>query len=343
MKNSATIESLKGMRFGAMATELERQLQDPATYAHMGFEERVALLVDAEWNSRQNNKLIRCIREARFAEPGAAVEDIEYYEDRHLDKAQLLRFTTCDFISKGHHIIFKGASGNGKTYLACAMGNAACRKLLSVRYIRLPELLEELSLAQAAGELKKAIKSYQKYDLLILDEWLIRCLTPQESYNLLEVIEARCNKGSMIFCTQYEPGDWYERLHPNSEERSAIAEAILDRIIHNAYDKTLRNVPTNTWELFYSKFCTENNLYSVKTTFAQFILPIILQSSHTFSTQITEFAFTTVHKILADDNMCYYEWDKLSKLLPNVAWYNSWDKCKRLRKAAKMRNYNIAF
>ena len=175
MKNSATIESLKGMRFGAMATELERQLQDPATYAHMGFEERVALLVDAEWNSRQNNKLIRCIREARFAEPG-------------------------------------------------------------VRYIRLPELLEELSLAQAAGELKKAIKSYQKYDLLILDEWLIRCLTPQESYNLLEVIEARCNKGSMIFCTQYEPGDWYERLHPNSEERSAIAEAILDRIIHNAYE-----------------------------------------------------------------------------------------------------------
>ena len=72
--------------------------------------------------------------------------------------------------------------------------------------------------------------------VLILDEWLIRCLTPQESYNLLEVIEARCNKGSMIFCTQYEPGDWYERLHPNSEERSAIAEAILDRIIHNAYE-----------------------------------------------------------------------------------------------------------
>ena len=173
---------------------------------------------------------------ARFAEPGAAVEDIEYYEDRRLDKAQLLRFASCDFIAKNHHIIFKGASGNGKTYLACAIGNAACRKLLSVRYARLPELLEELALAQAAGELKKAIKSYQKYDLLILDEWLIRCLTPQESYNLLEVIEARCSKGAMIFCTQYEPDDWYERLHPNSEERSAIAEAILDRIVHNAYE-----------------------------------------------------------------------------------------------------------
>ena len=87
MKNSATIESLKSMRFGAMAAELERQMQDPATYAHMGFEERLGLLVDAEWNSRQSNKLIRCIRDARFAEPGAAVEDIEYYEDRHLDRA----------------------------------------------------------------------------------------------------------------------------------------------------------------------------------------------------------------------------------------------------------------
>ena len=121
MKNSATIESLKAMRFSAMAAELERQIQNPSIYAHMGFEERVALLVDAEWNSRQNNKLIRCVRDARFAEPSAAVEDIEYYEDRHLDKAQLLRFATCDFIAKGHHIIFKGASGNGKTYIACAM------------------------------------------------------------------------------------------------------------------------------------------------------------------------------------------------------------------------------
>lgn len=236
MRNNSTIESLKAMRFSAMAAELERQMQDPSAYSNMGFEERLSLLVDAEWNCRQNNKLIRCIREARFAESNAVVEDIEYHEDRHLDKAQLLRFATCDFISKGHHIIFKGASGNGKTYLACALGNAACRKLMSVRYIRLPELLEELALAQAAGELKKTIKSYQKYDLLILDEWLIRCLTPQESYNLLEVIEARCSKGAMIFCTQYEPGDWYERLHPNSEERSTIAEAILDRIIHNSYE-----------------------------------------------------------------------------------------------------------
>lgn len=236
MRNNSTIESLKAMRFSAMAAELERQMRDPSAYSQMGFEERLSLLVDAEWNCRQNNKLLRCIREARFATPGAVIEDVEYHEDRHLDKAQILRFASCTFIEENHHIIFKGASGSGKTFLACALGNAACRRLKSVRYIRLPELLEELALAQAAGELKKTIKTYQKYDLLILDEWLIRCLTPQESYSLLEVIEARCNKGAMIFCTQYEPGDWYERLHPNSDERSAIAEAILDRILHNSYE-----------------------------------------------------------------------------------------------------------
>lgn len=236
MRNNSTIESLKAMRFSAMAAELERQMGDPSAYSQMGFEERLSLLVDAEWNCRQNNKLLRCIREARFATPGAVIEDVEYHEDRHLDKAQILRFASCTFIEENHHIIFKGASGSGKTFLACALGNAACRRLKSVRYIRLPELLEELALAQAAGELKKTIKTYQKYDLLILDEWLIRCLTPQESYSLLEGIEARCNKGAMIFCTQYEPGDWYERLHPNSDERSAIAEAILDRILHNSYE-----------------------------------------------------------------------------------------------------------
>ena len=236
MRNNSTIESLKAMRFSAMAAELERQMGDPSAYSQMGFEERLSLLVDAEWNCRQNNKLLRCIREARFATPGAVIEDVEYHEDRHLDKAQILRFASCTFIEENHHIIFKGASGSGKTFLACALGNAACRRLKSVRYIRLPELLEELALAQAAGELKKTIKTYQKYDLLILDEWLIRCLTPQEAYSLLEVIEARCNKGAMIFCTQYEPGDWYERLHPNSDERSAIAEAILDRILHNSYE-----------------------------------------------------------------------------------------------------------
>lgn len=235
MANQPTIDLLKAMRMSAMAQEFQRQLAESA-YGQLGFEERFSLLVDAEWNRRQQNKLIRNIRNARFATPNAAVEEIEYHEDRHLDKAQVLRFATCNYIGEGHHIILKGASGSGKTYLACALGNAACRKFLTVRYIRLPELLEDLALARASNGFKTAIRSYQKVDLLILDEWLIRCLTPQESYDLLEIVESRCSGGSMIFCTQYDTGEWYERINPNSDDRSPISEAIMDRIVHNAYD-----------------------------------------------------------------------------------------------------------
>ena len=219
-----------------MASELERQLEDPQTYSTLGFEERIGLIVDAEWNRRQANKLTRYIRNAHFSAPHATIEGIEYHEDRKLDKAQILRFATCKYIDDRHHIILKGASGNGKTYLACALGNAACRKFKSVRYIRMPELLDELSVAKGCGTFKKTIKSYQKVDLLILDEWLIRTLAAQEAYDLLEIVEARCEKGAIIFCTQYEPDDWYERINPDPNNDSPISDAIMDRIIHNSYD-----------------------------------------------------------------------------------------------------------
>ena len=235
MLNQATMDMLTAMKMTAMAAEFANQLKDP-TFNELGFEERLGLLVNAEWNRRQSNKLNRFIRNAHFAVPSATVEGIEYHEDRRLDKSQILRFATCKYIEDGHHIILKGASGSGKTFLACALGNAACRKYKSVRYIRLPELLEELSLAQASGELKKLIKSYRKYDLLILDEWLIRCLTPQESYNLLEIVEMRSGQGATVFCTQYNTEEWYERINPNSDDRSPISEAIMDRIVHNAYE-----------------------------------------------------------------------------------------------------------
>ena len=236
MKSLSTIDTLKQMRFGAMAREYERQMNDAAAYGQLGFEERFSMLVDAEWAQRQSNKLSRIIHEAHFAVPGAMIEDIEYYADRKLDKVQILRFAACKYIDEGHHIILKGASGSGKTFLACALGNAACRKFKKVRYVRLPELLEELALAHAAGELKKTLKAYRKADLLILDEWLIRCLTPEESYDLLELVEARCSHGAMIFCTQYDTNEWYARISPKSADGSTISEAIMDRIIHNAYD-----------------------------------------------------------------------------------------------------------
>lgn len=146
MNNPSTVEQLREMRFSAMATEFEAQIQDPTTYAQVSFEDRFGLLVNAEWNRRQTNKLVRRIRDAHLDIPSASMEGIEYYEDRKLDKAQMVRFSTCNYIEEEHHIILKGATGNGKTYIACALGNAACRKFKSVRYVRMPELLDELTI-----------------------------------------------------------------------------------------------------------------------------------------------------------------------------------------------------
>ena len=235
MIRQSTVDLLKEMRFGGMAAELERQLADSESFRELSFEDRLALLVDAEWNRRQKNKYQRCLHNARLSIPNATVEGIEYYEDRKLSRKDFTLLSTCKYIEDEHHIILKGASGNGKTYLACALGEAACRKHLAVRYIRMPELLDELCYAKATNELKKAIKAYQKVDLLILDEWLIRCLTPDESYNLFEIIEARTKHGSTIFCTQFETEGWYKRVNPDPENDSPISEAIMDRIVHNAY------------------------------------------------------------------------------------------------------------
>ena len=236
MLNNSTLERLRAMKLNAFAAELERQLSDTESYSQLGFEERLGLLVDCEWNRRQNNRLNRYIKNAHLSVPDATIEGIEYHEDRHLDKAQMLRFASCRFIDECHHIILKGASGNGKTYIACAIGNAACRKFKTVRYVRMPELLDELNIARLNGTFKKTIRSYQKVDLLILDEWLIRRLTPQEAYDLLEITEARCSHGAVIFCTQYETEGWYDRINSDPENDSPISEAIMDRIIHNSYD-----------------------------------------------------------------------------------------------------------
>lgn len=222
MINASTYEKLRALNCSAMADEFQNQINDSKSYNLLGFEERLGLLVDAEWNRRQANKLKNLIKRAAFSVSAACIEDIEYLPDRKIDKAQMLRFSTCQYINEGHHIILKGATGSGKTYIACALGNAACRKFKTVRYIRMPELLDELSLSKQDGTYRKV-------------EWLIRKLSTQERYDLLEIIEKRVNspKGSMILCTQYNDEEWYGRIDP---EGSPIAEAIIDRITNNAYD-----------------------------------------------------------------------------------------------------------
>ena len=128
MLNASTIEQLRTMKFSAMAAAFEQQLKEPKSYSQLGFEERFGLMVDAEWNRRQDNKLRRRVRDARLDIPSASMEGIEYIPDRGLDRQQLLRLATCAYIEEGHHVILKGASGSGKTYLACALGYAACTR-----------------------------------------------------------------------------------------------------------------------------------------------------------------------------------------------------------------------
>jgi DNA replication protein DnaC len=229
MTNESTLSKLHEMRLSAMADQFHDQLRN-ANFNDMSFEDRFAIMVDVEWSRRKNNKLERIIRGANFRYNHACIEDIEYHADRRLDKTQILRLASCTYIQDKHNLIIKGVSGNGKSYLACAFGVAACRQLYTVKYVRLPDLLEELAVARGEGIYKKVMKSYTKVDLLILDEWMLTSLRENESRDLLEIVEARHQVASTIFCSQFDTQGWYQKIG-----EATLADAILDRIIHDSY------------------------------------------------------------------------------------------------------------
>ncbi|WP_199868485.1 IS21-like element helper ATPase IstB [Virgibacillus senegalensis] len=231
MMNDQTLTKLHEMKLSGMAEAYKEQALNKE-FQKMSFEERFSLLVDLEYSRRKSNKLQRLIQSATFLNPNACVEDVEYHQDRKLDKDLILKLASCIYIQDGHNIILKGATGAGKSYLASALGVSACRQFYKVKYIRLPELLDELSLAKLAadGSYRKCIKKYTKVDLLILDEWLLTDLTSDEAAILLEITEARHKVASTIFCSQIDPDGWHFKLG-----NETIAEAILDRIIHDSY------------------------------------------------------------------------------------------------------------
>jgi DNA replication protein DnaC len=196
----------------------------------MAFEERFGLLVDAEWSARKSNRLKRLIKNASYSISGACVENIAFHADRKLDKSLIARLATCTYIHENHNVIILGATGVGKTYLACALGIAANRSFLTTRYARLPDLLSDLAIARADGTYRKVIKQYTQAKLLILDEWLLFPLKETESRDLLEIIEARINQGSTIFCSQFDVDGWYPKIGQPS-----LADAVCDRIVHNSH------------------------------------------------------------------------------------------------------------
>jgi len=229
MLTENTIIKLHEIRLGVMAHHFRQQTLNPAMN-EMAFEDRFGLLVDAEWSARKSNHLKRLIKNANYSISGACVEDIAYHADRKLDKSLIARLAGCSYIHENHNVIIMGATGVGKTYLACALGIAANRSFLAARYARLPELFSDLAIARADGTYRKVIKQYAQAKLLILDEWLLFPLKETESRDLLEIIEARINQGSTIFCSQFDVGGWYTKIGEPS-----LAEAVCDRIVHNSY------------------------------------------------------------------------------------------------------------
>lgn len=229
MLNINTVTKLNEMRLASMAESYRQQLHD-STFNELTFEERFGLMVDAEWSRRKNNCLSRLIRKADLNVSNAAIENIEYHADRKLDKAQITRLSTCTYIADKHNIIILGASGAGKTYLSCAFGIAACRNFYTVKYIRLPDLLNELTIARGEGIYQKVMKQYKNVSLLILDEWLLVPLKNSEARDLLEIVEARHKKGSTIFSSQFAPAGWHGKIGEDT-----LADAILDRIVHDSY------------------------------------------------------------------------------------------------------------
>jgi DNA replication protein DnaC len=231
MMNEQTLSKLIEMKLGGMAEAYKDQALNK-DFQKMSFEDRFSILVDLEHSRRKSNKLERLIKSATFLNSKACIEDLEYHEDRRLDKALILKLASGTYIHDSHNIILKGPTGSGKSFLATAFGISACRQFYNVKYIRLPELLDELTLAKLAadGSYRKGIKKYTKVDLLILDEWLLTDISTDEAAILLEITEARHKVSSTIYCSQIDPNGWHIKLG-----NETIAEAILDRIIHDSY------------------------------------------------------------------------------------------------------------
>ena len=190
MFSNETIRKLREIHMGVMAEQLSAQLEDPQ-FRNVPFEDRLAMLVDAEWSARKSNRLTGLIKKAGYADTQASVENIEYIAERHLDREQILRLASCSYIQEARNVIILGATGAGKTFLACSLGVAANRNFYAARYLRLPDLLVEIAVARRDGTYREYMKQLKKVKLLILDEWLLYPLKEAEARDVLELVEAR--------------------------------------------------------------------------------------------------------------------------------------------------------
>lgn len=229
MLTEPTIDKLHEMRLSAMAEAWIAQGRDPQAGA-LGFDERFSMLVDAEHMARDNRRLNRLLKEADLRIPNACIEDVRASPQRGLDRAMLRQLGSCAWIGEHLNVLITGLTGVGKSYLASALGQAACRKGMRVAYRRVPRLFDELALGRADGSYARILAKLAKSDLLILDDLGLGAPKQAERQDLLELLEDRYGRTSTIVTSQLDMKKWHEWIGDPT-----LADAILDRLVHNAY------------------------------------------------------------------------------------------------------------
>ena len=236
-----TLDTLNRLKLHGMAFALSEQLTHNAAQG-LSFEERLALLLDREALHRENNRMTRLLQLAQLKYRDAVIEDIDYRSRNGLDRSQLASLASCDWVRANQSLLIQGATGSGKTYLACAIAHQACRQGLSALYVRAPRLFEEFNLCHADGSFRKRLAAMAKISVLIIDDFAIAPIGPRERNDLLELIDDRVGTRACIVTSQLPVSDWHDYIGDPT-----LADAILDRLIHRAHrihlksDKSLRD------------------------------------------------------------------------------------------------------
>ena len=240
MMTNQTLNKLTEMRLPAMETEFRRQMELPAM-SDLPFEERFGLMVEAEWLARYNSRIDRLLKAAKLRCPSANLENIDFSPERHLDKALVARLSDMSWLKEGRNLFITGACGVGKTWIASAFGNAACRLGKRVVSYRVSRLLDHLRAARAEGTWGRLLAALKKPELLILDDFGLDRLDAIHCRDLLETVEDRYDSGSILITAQLPVSQWHGVF-----EDATLADATLDRIVHNAYRIELRGPSRRT-------------------------------------------------------------------------------------------------
>lgn len=229
-----TLARLRQLKLGGMAAALEAQLEQIGTYEGLSFIERLSLLADHEQLMRDQRKQERLIRQASL-KLKATIQEIDYQHPRNLQRTQVVRLAQGDWISRGQNLLITGPCGSGKTYLACALGHSACQQGYSTRYYRLSRLMLALTQAKADGSYHKLLGQLAKIQLLIIDDWGLESLKPAQRNDLMEIMDDRHGQTSTLMISQLPTDQWYASIGDNT-----LADAILDRLMHNAHRLPLK-------------------------------------------------------------------------------------------------------